>query len=194
MTVHISSCWINYKNDDATKQFWFMSYHNLCYSETTDIGNYCLVAGKALLFLLSEDNYNYWVAELKRKNKSNKETAETTQMCTQKYTKGTQGGNGRSFGGWNDLAKIRFNEYVDIIEEFNKNKEKVEACNKALKKACEELKKAKEAKNNRTKKRKLGNMETDFIPARYSLPSSMRKKSVQTNTHFSIYLFSFKFR
>ena len=146
-------------------------------SETTNIGKYCPVSAEALLFLLLENNYNYWVAELKRKNKSNKETAETTQMCTQKYTKGTQGGNGRSFGGWNDLAKIRFNEYVDIIEEFNKNKEKVIAYNKALERACA-IEKTKEAKNNRTKKRKLGNMDTDNIPARCSLPPSMRKESV----------------
>ena len=67
-------------------------------------------------------------------------------MSTQKYTKGTQGGNGRSFGGWNTVAKICFNEYVDIIEEVNKNEEKVNAYNKALKKACTELKKAKAAR------------------------------------------------
>ena len=53
-----------------------------------------------------------------------------TQMPTQKFTGGTQGGNGRLFGGWKILAKVCFNEYVDIIEEFNKNEEKVEAYKK----------------------------------------------------------------
>ena len=146
-------------------------------SETTNIDTYCPVSAEALLFLLLENNYDYWVAELKKKNKSNEDTAETTTMHTQKYTKGTQGGNGKSFGGWNNLAKIRFNEYVDIIEEFNKDEEKVEAYNKALKKACTQLKNEKAAKSKRTK-RKLDRMETDNIPLKYSLPPGMRKESV----------------
>ena len=58
-------------------------------SETTDIENYCPASGEALLFLLLENNYDYWVAEFKRKNKSNEETAVTKIMPTQKYTKGT---------------------------------------------------------------------------------------------------------
>ena len=91
--------------------------------ETANIESYCPVSGEALLFLLLENNYDYWVAKWKWKNKSNGAAVESTQMSTQKYTKGTQGGNGRSFGGWNNLAKIRFNEYVDIIEEVNKNQE-----------------------------------------------------------------------
>ena len=123
-------------------------YNQEISQETNNIENYCPVSGKALLFLLLENNYDYWVAALKKKNKSNEDTAETAQMHTQKYTKGTQGGNGKSFGGWNSLAKVRFNEYIDIIEEFNKKKEKVDSHNKALKKACAELKKEKEAKNN----------------------------------------------
>ena len=98
-------------------------------------------------------------------------------MSTQKNTKGTQGGNGRPFGGWNNLAKIRFNEYVDIIQEANKNKEQVEAYNKALK-TCVKLNKAKAAKNNRTKKRKSGIMEIDNIQLKYSLPPGIKKESV----------------
>ena len=60
-------------------------------------------------------------------------------MSTQKYTKGIQGRNSRPFGGWNSLATIFLNEYINTIEEFNKNTEKVEAYNKALKKACAEF-------------------------------------------------------
>ena len=120
--------------------YWYNQDIN---SKTANIENYCPVSGEALLLLLLETNYDYWVAELKRKNKSNKATTETTQMSTQKYTKGTQGDNGKSFGGWSNLARICFNEYVDIIKEFNKNVEKVEAYNKALKKVCTELKKSK---------------------------------------------------
>ena len=111
--------------------YWYNQDSN---PETVDIDNYCPVSGEALLFLLLENNYTYWVAEWKRKNKSNEETMELENMSTQKYTKGTQGGNGNSFGGWNYLAKIRFNEYVNIIEGVNKNEEKVNAYNKALKK------------------------------------------------------------
>ena len=78
-------------------------------------------------------------------------------LATQKYTKGTQGGNGRTFGGWNNLAKIRFNTYVDIIEESNKNTEKEKVHTKALlKKACVELNISKAAKRNGNKKRKSG--------------------------------------
>ena len=46
-------------------------------SETTNIENYCLASGEALLFLFLENNYDYWVAEFKRKNKSNEETTGT---------------------------------------------------------------------------------------------------------------------
>ena len=67
--------------------------------ETVDIENYCPVSGEALLCLLLKNIYDYLVANLKRKNKLNEETAETPHMPTQKYTKGTQGGNVRSFGG-----------------------------------------------------------------------------------------------
>lgn len=154
-------------------------------SETTNIDTYCPVSAEALLFLLLENNYDYWVGELKKKNKSNKDggdsdgdgNGETTYRPTQKYTKGTQGGNGKCFGGWNNSAKIRFNEYVDIIEEFNKDEEKVEAYNKALKKACTQLKNEKAA-TSKTTKRKLDRMETDNIPLKYSLPPGMRKESV----------------
>ena len=148
-------------------------------SETADIESYCPVAGEALLFLLLENNYDYWVAKWKWKNKLNKATRESTSMATQKYTKGTKGGNGRSFGGWNYVAKIRFNEYVNIIEDVNKNKEKVNAYNKALKKACTELKKAKAAKNkSKNKKRKSGNMEANNIQLKFSLPPGMRQENV----------------
>ena len=41
-------------------------------SETTNNDTYCLVSAEALLFLLLENNYDYWVADLKNKNKSNK--------------------------------------------------------------------------------------------------------------------------
>ena len=99
-------------------------------------------------------------------------------MPTQKYTKGTQGGNGRSFGGWNNLAKTRFNKYVDIIEEVNKNEEKREAYNKALKKSCFELKKAKAAKNKSGKKRKSGDLESTNIPLKFSLPPGMKMMGV----------------
>ena len=99
-------------------------------------------------------------------------------MSTQKYTKGTQRGSGRFSGGWNYLARIRFNEYVDIIEEVNKNKDKVEAYNKALKKSCSELKKAKAAKNYSSKKQKSGNMEATNISLKFSLPPGIRKESV----------------
>ena len=102
---------------------------------------------------------------------------ESANMSTQKYTKGAQGGNGRSFGGWNTVAKIRFNEYVNIIEEINKNEGKVNAYNKALKKACTQLKNARAAKSKRTK-RKLDRTETDNIPLKYSLPPGMRQESV----------------
>ena len=92
-------------------------------------------------------------------------------MATQKYTKGTQGGNGRPFEGWNNLAKIFFNEYVDIIEEFNKNTVKVKAYNKAWKNACAELNTAKAAKNNGNKngsqvlwKQIKSNLNTHFYP------------------------------
>ena len=61
--------------------------------------NYCPVLGEALLFILLENSYNYWAAELERKNKLTKETAKTTQMSTQKFTTCTQGGNSRPFGG-----------------------------------------------------------------------------------------------
>ena len=147
--------------------------------ETVDIENYCPVSGEALLFLLLENNYDYWVAEWKRKNKSNEVTMESANMSTQKYTKGTQGGNSRSFGGWNYVAKIRFNEYVNIIENVDKNEEKVNAYNKALKKACTELKKAKAAKNkSKNKKRKSGNMEANNIQLKFSLPPGMRQENV----------------
>ena len=85
------------------------------------------------------------------KNKAKEETAETTQIPTQKCTKGTHEGNSRPFGGRTNLAKICFNENVDIIEEFNKNTEKVEVYNKALEKACAEVKKEKITKIKRTK-------------------------------------------
>ena len=147
-------------------------------SETADIESYCPVAGEALLFLLLENNYDYWEAEWKWKNKSNEATRESISMATQKYTKGTKGGNGRSFGGWNYSAMIRFNEYVDIIEEVNKNEEQVQAYNKALKKACVELKKEKASKNKSTRKRKSGNMETDNMQLKFSLPPGMKKASV----------------
>ena len=127
-------------------------YNQEINSDTTNIDTYCPVSAEALLFLLLENNYDYWVAEWKWKNKSSEATRQSTAMSTQKYTTGTQGGNGRSFGGWNYSAMIRFNEYVDIIEEVNKNKEQVQAYNKALKKACVELKKAKASKNKSTKK------------------------------------------
>ena len=42
-------------------------------SGTTDIESYCPVSGEALLFLLLENNYDYWVANLKKKYKSNED-------------------------------------------------------------------------------------------------------------------------
>ena len=99
-------------------------------------------------------------------------------MSTQKFTTCTQGGNSRPFGGQNNLVRISFNEYVDIIEDFNKNAGIVEAYSKALKKVFAELKKAKAAKNNRINKHNLGIMEADNIPLKYSLSPGMRKESV----------------
>ena len=153
-------------------------YNQDIVSDTANIESYCPVSGEALLFLLLENNYNYWVAEWKRKNKSNEATREPTSMSTQKYTKGTQGGNGRSFGGWNNLAKTRFNKYVDIIEEVNNNEEKREAYNKALKRSCLELKKAKAAKNKSGKKRKSSDLEATNIQLKFSLPPGMKMMGV----------------
>ena len=65
---------------------------------------------------------------------------------------------GRIYGGCKHLAKIYFNKYVDIIKEFNKNKEKLEAYNKAWEKACSELK---AVNYPQSKKHKLSIKETD---------------------------------
>ena len=61
----------------------------------------------------------------------------------------------------------------------NKNEEQVDAYNKALKKACTELKKAKAAKNkSKNKKRKSGNMEADNIQLKFSLLPGTRKECI----------------
>ena len=59
-------------------------------------------------------------------------------LPTPKYS-GRTVANDRTHGGWKNAAKIRFNEYVDIIEDFNKNKDNVEAYNMALKNACKDF-------------------------------------------------------
>ena len=117
--------------------------------ETTDIDKYCPVAGEALLFLLLENNYDRWVAEYDRKDNSKEERKKMAALPAPKFSGCTEG-NGRTCGGWKHSGKIRFNEYVDIINEFNKNKEQLESYNKALKKACKDLKEAKEGNNSRS--------------------------------------------
>ena len=126
-----------------------------CYSQdvnpgTTNLEIYCPVAGEALLFLLLENNFKVWAAESERRDKSEEEKEEMAPLPTPKYS-GRTVANGRTHGGWKNAAKIRFNEYVDIIEDFNKNKENVETYNMKLKKAYEDLKAAKEARKKKIK-------------------------------------------
>ena len=133
---------------------------------TTNLEIYCPVAGEALLFLLLENNFKVWAAESERKDKSEEEKEERTVA------------NGRTHGGWKSAAKIRFNEYVDIIEDFNKNKDNVEAYNMSLKNACIDLKAAKEARNKKRKKPNSVEDELDNTPMRYSLPPGMQMEGV----------------
>ena len=144
---------------------------------TTNVENYCPVAGEALLFLLLENNFKVWAAESERKDKSEEEKEEMAPLPTPKYS-GRTVANGRTHGGWKNAAKIRFNEYVDIIEDFNKNKDNVEAYNMSLKNACIDLKAAKEARNKKRKKPNSVEDELDNTPMRYSLPPGMRMEGV----------------
>ena len=95
-------------------------------SGTTILENYCPVAGEALLFLLLENNFKVQAAESERKDKSEEEKAAMAPLPTPKYS-GRTVANGRTHSGWGNVANICFNEYVDIIEDFNKNKDNVEA-------------------------------------------------------------------
>ena len=145
--------------------------------ETTNIEKYCPVAGEALLFLLLENNYDRWVAEYKRKDNSKEERQKMAPLPASKFS-GYMQGNGRICGRWKHSGKIRFNQYVDIINDFNKNKEQVESYNKALKKACKELKEAKEGNNSQSKKRKLWLEDKDDTPLKYTLPPGMIMESI----------------
>ena len=95
---------------------------------------------------------------------------------------GCMQGNGRTCGGWNHSGKIWFNQYVDIINDFNKNKEQLESYNKALKKACKELKEAKEGTNSRSKRRKLWLEDRIDTPLKYTLPPGMTMETIWSNT------------
>ena len=145
--------------------------------ETTDIDKYCPVAGEALLFLLLENNYDRWVAEYDRKDNSKEERKKMAALPAPKFSGCTEG-NGRTCGGWKHSGKIRFNEYVDIINEFNKNKEQLESYNKALKKACKDLKEAKEGNNSQSKKRKLWLEEQNNTPLKFTLPPGMIMETI----------------
>ena len=93
------------------------------------------------------------------------------ELPAQKFS-GNVFGNGRGFGGWKSSAKVRFNQYVDTIEEFNKDASKVGAYNKALMKKCREL----IAINNpqKSKKRKSCTQEeTDTTELKFTLPPGM---------------------
>ena len=145
--------------------------------ETTDIDKYCPVAGEALLFLLLENNYDRWVAEYDRKDNSKEERKKMAALPAPKFSGCTEG-NGRTCGGWKHSGKIRFNEYVDIINEFNKNKEQLESYNKALKKACKDLKEAKEGNNSQSKKRKLWLEEQNDTLLKFTLPPGMIMETI----------------
>ena len=84
---------------------------------------------------------------------------------------GTVVANGRAFGGWENSTKIRFNEYVDIVQKFNKKSEKVDAYNNALKKACNEL--IAKKKKTKSKKRKSPTQEIDTTRLKFTLPAGM---------------------
>ena len=83
--------------------------------------------------------------------------------------------NGKTYGGWKNSANTSFNEYVDIIEEFNKYEEHVEAYNMALKKSNKELKATKSGKR---KKCNFGMEQINDTTHKFSLPPSMIIKDV----------------
>ena len=137
---------------------------------TTNFEEYCPVSGEALLFLLLENNYDRWIDEYARKGKSKEEKDQLPALSSYKFS-GTVVANGRAFGGWENSTKIRFNEYVDIVQKFNKKREKVDAYNNALKKACNEL--IAKKKKPKSKKRKSPTQEIDTTRLKFTLPAGM---------------------
>ena len=116
-------------------------------------------------------------SEYDRKDNSKEERKKMAALPAPKFSGCTEG-NGRTCGGWKHSGKIRFNEYVDIINEFNKNKEQLESYNKALKKACKDLKEAKEGNNSQSKKRKLWLEEQNDTPLKFTLPPGMIMETI----------------
>lgn len=113
------------------------------------------------------------ITKSERKDKPEEEKERIALLLAPKFSLRTAA-NGRTHNGWKNSAKICLNKYVNIIEDFNRNKKNIEAYNTALKNACKDLKAAKAAKIKKRKKSNSVVEELDDTPLKYSLPPGMR--------------------
>ena len=141
-------------------------------AEKKDIESYCPAGGEAVVFLALENNFERWVAEIKRKDEETKNddgAAMLPPLPEPLFSKKSAVGNGKSYGGWSALGIERFNSIMREIKSYNENTVQLADYNKALKKACRERKE----ENESPRKRRRSTEERPKTKVKYCLPSGM---------------------
>ena len=138
-------------------------------AEKKDMESYCPAGGEALLFLVLENSFERWVAEIKRKDEETNDEATMLPPLPERVFSSKRVGNGKKYGGWSALGIDRFNSYMGNIESINENKVQLADYNEALKKACRKRK----AENESPRKRRRSTEDGPKAKPEYCLPYGM---------------------
>ena len=138
------------------------------------VGAYFQSVGEALVFIILENNFQKWTAEVARKDFSDDDDIDgPAPLPNTKFTSKDVVGSGRVFGGFSAEGIERFNVYVDMIDEFNGNTVQVREYGTLLNKECKQLR---IANKNPGKRIKICDDVEDTPPRRKircSLPHGM---------------------